>query len=226
MSASHVEQTRRPRRAAQYVLAGNRYGRLVALAVEKLPGKPRKWVCQCDCGKATKVFTSHLNAGLTTSCGCYAAERMAEKNPTLVKHGMWKTREFAIWTGMLARCSENAEEKKYRCYAGRGITVCEEWKNSFATFFAYMGLRPSPAYSLERIDNDQGYRPGNVRWATAKEQLANRRNTAFVVFDGERLPIARLAERTGMDMDLLRDRAARGITGPALITPPPIRRRA
>lgn len=91
-------------------------------------------------------------------------------------HGMHYSPEYRIWSAMIGRCHRPSHES-FELYGGRGILVCAEWRvrGGFAAFYAHIGPKPGPEYSIDRIDNDLGYQPGNVRWATAKEQRANQR---------------------------------------------------
>lgn len=150
-------------------LAGQRFGYLVAVSERR--GSPTKWLCRCDCGNETLATRAYLIGGRKRSCGCKKMEMIAAAKTT---HGMCRTSEYKIWKGMIKRC-ENPNHKDFQEYAGRGITVSPAWRNDFSAFFQCIGPRPSAEHSLDRIDNDRGYEPGNVRWATAKEQSNNRR---------------------------------------------------
>jgi hypothetical protein len=160
-------------------LTEQKFGRLVALRrVEPLrKSNEAWWECRCDCG-GTKVTTSrYLRTGVTTSCGCFAREVTAIRNHRQQRHGEAAnlTPEYMAWASMKTRCY-NANSAKYRLYGGRGIQVCERWRESFEAFLADMGRRPSAEHSLDRYpDGDGNYEPGNVRWATDSEQNSNRR---------------------------------------------------
>jgi hypothetical protein len=132
--------------------------------------------------------------------------------------------EYTIWQGMKARCF-NTKTRPFAAYGARGITVCERWRNSFEAFFADMGSRPSPAHSLDRIDNDGNYEPGNCRWATQKQQTRNRRNNLLVTVDGVTRCASEWSERLGVDRNTVRDRIKRGWLPDVAVTKPSRTRR-
>jgi hypothetical protein len=152
-------------------LTGKRFGRLTVLSYQGRP-KPsfHVWQCGCDCGNETVIEGSRLKSGKAKSCGCLRRELSAARR---LRHGRTDTAEHNTWIGMKGRCYNPANPKFYR-YGGRGITVCERWRDNFENFAADMGPRPSPLHSIDRIDNDRGYEPGNCRWATQLEQQRNR----------------------------------------------------
>jgi hypothetical protein len=119
--------------------------------------------------------------------------------------------EYSIWCQMIGRC-ESPTNQGYRYYGGRGISVCPRWRKDFLAFLADMGERPSMEHTLDRIDVNGNYEPGNVRWATRKEQARNTRRNRFVVMDGERMTLAEAVERRGLNYDTVKWRLYHGRT--------------
>jgi len=213
-----LERLRGPKPERMNDLTGKRFGWLVVSRLHKLGGGKTRWYCTCDCGAEKSVLATHLVRGNTKSCGCQVGAGNAERNRANAKHGMWKTNEFAIWTGMLARCN-NPSHHQYHRYGARDIKVCQEWQESFLAFYKHLGDRPSPRHSIDRIDNSKGYEPGNVRWATPIEQCNNKTNNVWLEAEGRRWTVAQYARHTGVSSNCIRSRMKRGITGEALGAP-------
>jgi hypothetical protein len=134
------------------------------------------WRCRCDCGNEVVVRAVNLKPGHTSSCGCV---QIANR----IKHCASGTALHQIWNQMRDRC-RNKNNANYKNYGGRGISVCSRW-DSFALFAQDVGQRPSPNHSIDRYPNPDGnYEPGNVRWATQKQQVRNSRRSRTITFDG------------------------------------------
>ena len=206
-------------------LLGRRFGRLLVLELAGNATTGRcgvLWRCRCDCGTVKDVLSNSLIRGLTKSCGCLMLERAAERQ---TRHGLSTTPEHGIWCGMRDRCL-NPKARAYRRYGERGITICARWagNDGFQAFYADMGPRPSSEYSIDRIDNDQGYfcghcqecraegRAANCRWATSIQQQQNRRDTRHFTVGDETLCLSEWARRTGISPSTLTERIHRGMT--------------
>jgi hypothetical protein len=169
------------------------FGRLHILReVERGKAGQRRAECICDCGNVVTVTVNNLRMGGSTSC--HPNKHRRKKPPTVVTHPAERRALLSI----IQRCC-NPNHKAYDRYGGRGITVCKEWKNSFDSFFSYVGPRPSPVHSIDRWpDNDGNYEPGNVRWANRSEQNRNKRDNVWIDHKGERRLLIEVAEEAGI----------------------------
>lgn len=128
--------------------------------------------------------------------------------------------EYRCWKDMKARCF-NRRHKHFAYYGGRGIVVCDRWRNDFTAFLEDVGLRPTPKHTIDRYPNNDGnYEPGNVRWATRAEQVANRRSSRLVLLDGEKVPITEACRRLGLQRKMVIGRIERGMTPEQAISSP------
>jgi hypothetical protein len=164
------------------VNTGDRYGRLVVLRETAREGQFRRFDVHCDCGALTNVRLNGMRTGNTRSCGCIVRELTALVNRT---HGMSGTRTYRLWKAMITRAT-NPNTESAQHYVLRGITVCKRWMK-FENFLADMGKCPE-GLTLDRIDNDQGYKPGNCRWATRLEQARNKEREGHKHKGVNRLP--------------------------------------
>lgn len=136
------------------------------------------------------------------------------------KHGRHNTREYNSWRGMIGRCYAPRIDRTTKGYRDRGIQVCDRWRQSFADFYADMGPTPSPSHTIERLNNDGNYEPGNCIWATQKTQARNRRTTRLVTVNGRRVSLAEAAEITGLSRATIHCRLKRGWTDAVATTRP------
>lgn len=189
------------------MVPGARFGRGVVIERVLYKGEKRKVRMLCDCGTEYVAYTTSVYTGNTLSCGCFGRE-------VRTKHGLWNKGAYKSawkrWERMIARCYDPADPS-YKNYGGRGIKVCDRWRESFENFIADMG-EPPKGMSIERINNDGNYCRENCRWATNKEQSRNKRNNHFYTL-GDRIAIlADFAEEFGVCFSMLKCRIRRGMT--------------
>ena len=201
-------------------ICGKRFGRLVVVGFAGLypPRHTALWLCLCDCGKTKTTQTIYLREGTVRSCGCLHDENLTHGIRTT--HGQSYTPMFKIWSGIKNRCY-NKKEPMYPYYGGRGIRVCDRWRNSFTAFLADMGKRPTSKHQLDRFpDNNGDYRPGNCRWVIRKYNMRNKRSNRRLAFDGKSLCVSEWAELTGICFGTIHSRLARGWSIEQALTSP------
>lgn len=179
----------------------------------------RLFECRCECGAVVTLNGGKLARGHTKSCGCL---RRARGRDMLRKHGGAGSPEWLAWVSMQARCTDPGYAGYHR-YGGRGIRVHAPWSESFEVFLASVGPRPSPTHSLDRIDNDGHYEPGNVRWADVITQARNRSSNVRMTKDGETMTIVEWSARLGLSHSAIRERLKRGWSIERALTPRPSR---
>jgi len=154
-------------------LSGMKFGRLTALRTEmRAKGKHTRWRCVCECGAEVVTTVQRLRGSVAKSCGCLRVDTL---RATATTHGQTGTRLHRIWKGMLSR-TRNPSRRSHRDYGGRGVTVCDDWSADFSAFQEWaLANGYASDLSIDRVNNDENYEPSNCRWATPKEQAANRR---------------------------------------------------
>lgn len=194
----------------ELVKPGMRFNRWTILEnVFSISRRPLVVKVRCDCGKEVIGQANSILNGKSSSCGCRRGT-----------HRKTNTRIYHKWEGMIQRCYD-VNSKDFKSYGGRGIFVCEHWRNSFETFLEDMGPRPSPKHSIDRFpDNNGNYEPGNCRWATAKEQARNRRNNRTMIFNGQEKTVSEWAEIIGVQSCLLFKRIKMGWPNDEVLTTP------
>jgi hypothetical protein len=196
-------------------VSGQKFSRLTAVRCDGSVNGRRIWLCSCDCGAMVRVALTSLRSGNTKSCGCYSAE---VRRTCARQHGDSDSPEHCTWMGMRQRCYKPTSPD-FADYGGRGIRVCDEWNADYSAFLRDMGRRPSSKHSIDRIDVNGNYEPGNCRWATNTEQARNRRNNHVLEHDGVRMTLTEWAEKIGIHQVTLRQRIERLGLEEALTTP-------
>lgn len=196
-------------------LSGKIFCRLTVLRRSNDPKfKTPAWVCFCICGSEYETRAMSLKSGATRSCGCLNTETRTKLKTV---HGASAHTAYKSWKAMMGRCHDD-QDKDFAQYGGRGITVCERW-HDLLKFIADVGERPK-GYSLERVDNNKGYSPGNCRWATPLEQGANKRNNRLVVINGNKMHVADVARKFYLTETTIVRRLNSGMTGDQLVRVP------
>lgn len=199
-------------------LTGKRFGKLTVIhRAEHSDHGRANWVCKCDCGKTCVVLGNCLRRGQTKSCGCLRADKNRERST----HGMRNTKLYSVWANIKNRCY-NPSSKSYPSYGGRGIKVCDDWLDSSKFIEWAMSSGYSEGSTIERIDVNGNYEPGNCTWIPRAEQARNKTNSFLITIDGESKCLHQWCDETGMDYQLVYHRIKQLGWKPekALTTPP------
>ena len=217
ISQAHKKRgTMPPSRLGSFIdLSGQMFGRLKVLNLNgRSANRQTLWRCRCECGNQVTVRRDALIDGATGSCGCLHHEIVTKHNHA--NKGRYSL-TYHSWQQMIQRC-ENKNNRAYHCYGGRNIIVHPPW-HDFVNFLTHLkatiGLRSVSEYTLDRINNNGNYEPGNIRWATKKEQNRNMRKT--IKING--VPLAELAEKNGLAYETVRQRLKRGWSVDQLFQP-------
>jgi len=187
------------------ITPGEKYGKLTIVREVERTSIKRRFLCQCDCGRFTQVNLNSLRTGAIKSCGCLLKES-GKRNKI---HGYWQHRLYGIWAGMKQRCF-NSKCNSYKYYGARGITMCLQWLD----FSLFLKWALSSGYkdnlTIERVDVNGNYEPGNCKWIPGKDQPANTRQSHWIFWKGHTKNISQWAKHTGLCAETIRRRIAYG----------------
>lgn len=207
---------------ARIDISGQKFGMLTAV---RIVGTTKDghllWEFKCDCGSVIARAAGSVKNGSIRTCGCQRQKLNAESKTT---HGLSRTPEYQAWKNMLARCYDPASNS-YADYGGRGITVCDRWRDSVEAFIEDMGPRPSSRHTIERRENHEPYSPENCVWAERLTQANNKRNNRRIEFDGVTRTLAEWGRVTGLGHAAIQARLSRGWTVEQALTLPSSSRR-
>lgn len=183
-------------------LTGRKFGKLTVIKRSgSTKNKQARWECLCECGNRKVVTGYDMTSGRIKSCGCESV-----KNRFTKTHGFTKERIYSIWAGIKNRCY-NDKKGEYFLYGGRGIFMCESWRNDFMSFYEWsMENGYKDNLTIDRIDNNKGYFPDNCRWVAVSEQNNNKRNIKRYLINGEMLTIPEISKKYGINKDTLYSR--------------------
>lgn len=194
-----------------------RFGRLLVLYRTEADW----WMCLCKCRKFAKIHGPKLRNGHSKSCGCLKVERIIKPGKSRGIHGLSRTSEYCSWLQMKGRCY-NKDFPNYHNYGGRGITICQRWLASFENFLQDVGTKPSSTHTIDRIDNNGNYEPGNCKWSTKTEQVLNNRRTVMATIGGVTKPLYQWAIERGLNPHVVRGRVQNyGFTAEEALSIPP-----
>lgn len=198
-------------------LSGKRFGKLTVVELSHRSSGKAIWKCLCDCGSTSLAQGYNLTIGHTSSCGC----QKFESNKAIVTHGKSSTKSHAVWRRMRQRCT-NPRDVGYKDYGGRGIVICDRW-DSFESFYLDMG-DPPEGMTIDRIDVNGNYEPGNCRWADDAEQSNNRRCVTKIEKFGRKQTISEWSKELGLSRSTIVRRMEHGWPMDRVLDPPVIQR--
>jgi len=203
------------------IYIGQKFGRLTVIQQIDNKWGHLRWLCRCDCGKEKIIYGHNLNNNRTKSCGCLQKEiasTINQNNQYNFKHGYSQNnRTYQVWHHIKQRCT-NPNDKGYKNYGGRGITICKRWFK-FENFFKDMEEQPN-GYSIDRIDNNQGYYKENCRWVTPKQNNRNKRTNHLETYNGKTQCLTEWAEETGISKQRIEWRLKHGWSIEKTLTTP------
>lgn len=208
-------------------LTGRRFGRYTVVYLARIAKGHSVYLCRCDCGIEKEVSATHLSGGETKSCGCLAKDLLTQRNARHTQNSIGRVNgnkrpEYIAWTNMKDRCY-NAQCDSYPNYGGRGITVCNRWRDSFENFLTDMGDRPSHMPTIERNDFNGNYEPSNCRWANWIDQGNNRRSNVILTYNGESMTMSQWIRKLGFKKSTIKARLRNGWTVDRALSTPPLK---
>ncbi|OLS02902.1 hypothetical protein [Tissierella creatinophila] len=192
-------------------IKNQRFGKLKAIepSVKVATNKSKKWICECDCGTVKEIRSSDLRLGKIVSCGCERDRKIKERS---YKHGMSNTKIYDVWQSMKGRCYRETC-KDYPNYGGRGIKIDKNWLGDFMVFYNWaISEGYKEGLTIDRINPNGNYEPGNCKWLPNEKQALNRRNTITHMYEGKELNTRELSEELNINYNTLRNYLGKGRT--------------
>lgn len=208
-------------------MAGHVYGLYTVLEIAEAPAHitfraGAYWKCRCACGVEKIIAARALRNGTTKSCGCTSNRSRGQHMTLKMRHGLSGHPSYRTWVAILERCYSPTAES-FHLYGGRGIGMCDRWRRDVCAFIKDVGPRPGPEFSIDRIDPNRGYEPGNVRWATIEVQANNTRSNRRITYNDETMTLSQWARKIGVHPGNLNSRLKRMPLERAM-TPGPLQR--